>query len=115
MGIYPTRGLRNIFMITTGTTATGSTDSVTLYAVQYPDPVYPVLSAVRFAVFVFGVPCVCFVHVSSVQHDTEPLVAMSEPYLSREDVGASAGRRDQQETNTGAFFVRVGKLFVAGV
>lgn len=41
---------------------------------------------------------------------------MSEPYLPPEDVGSSAGRREKrQETEAGDFFVRVGKLFVAGV
>lgn len=40
---------------------------------------------------------------------------MSEPYLPPEDVGASARRRGRQETETGAFFVRIGKLFAAGV
>ncbi|CAM9410559.1 unnamed protein product [Ectocarpus fasciculatus] len=40
---------------------------------------------------------------------------MSEPYLSPpEDVGASASRRGPQETETGAFLLRIGKLSVAG-
>ncbi|CAM9750070.1 unnamed protein product [Pylaiella littoralis] len=39
---------------------------------------------------------------------------MSEPHLPPEDVGASARRRGRQETETGAFFVRIGKLFAAG-
>lgn len=40
---------------------------------------------------------------------------MSEPYLPPEDVGSSAGRRERgQETEAGDFFVRIGKLFVAG-
>lgn len=43
------------------------------------------------------------------------VLAMGEPYLSPpEDVGASAGRRGPQETETGALLLRIGKLSVAG-
>ncbi|CBN77199.1 conserved unknown protein [Ectocarpus siliculosus] len=46
---------------------------------------------------------------------TQPGSAMGEPYLSPpDDVGASASRRGPQETETGAFLLRIGKLSVAG-
>ncbi|CAM9641201.1 unnamed protein product [Scytosiphon promiscuus] len=39
---------------------------------------------------------------------------MSEPYLPPEDEGSRISRRGPQETETAAFFLRIGKLFVAG-
>lgn len=39
---------------------------------------------------------------------------MSEPYLPPEDIGANSGQRGSQETEKAAFFLRIGKLFVAG-